>query len=349
MKVELLCFDGCPGFAELLPRLRELLASEGIEEEVELRLVESAEEAERERFLGSPTVRIDGEDVDPTAKDRDDFGLECRLYRTRGGPGADAAGELDPCEAGPRGLMLERIDYQGLRRLLDEGAQLVEVLPAEEYAEEHLPGAINIPLKELDAESVAQLDKSRPVIVYCWDYLCDMSPRAAARLDSLDFVAYDYAASKVDYLARGLPREGEKANEKRAVDLLRNNVVRCGLADPIDQVRAQVKDSPYRFALVLDVGWRFARSAPPRRSRGRRRDGRGRDGGRPLDDPRRHLGGEASGAPRTRRAQLRHRHRSRRRADGDRLPRRPPGRLTCRAARVGSACAWLTLEPRHLS
>jgi rhodanese-related sulfurtransferase/CBS domain-containing protein len=148
--------------------------------------------------------------------------------------------------------MLKRIDYQGLRRLLDEGAQLVEVLPAEEYAEEHLPGAINIPLKQLDAESAAQLDRSRPVIVYCWDYLCDMSPRAAARLDSLGFVAYDYAASKVDYLARGLPREGEKANEKRAIDLLRKNVVRCGLGDPIGRVRAQVEDSPYRFALVLD-------------------------------------------------------------------------------------------------
>jgi hypothetical protein len=85
VKIELLYFDGCPSYVELLPRLRELLASEGIEEEVELRLVESAEEAERERFLGSPTVRIDGEDVDATAKDRDDFGLECRLYQTEKG------------------------------------------------------------------------------------------------------------------------------------------------------------------------------------------------------------------------------------------------------------------------
>jgi hypothetical protein len=85
MKVELLYFDGCPSYVELLPRLRELLAAEGIEEEVELRRVETAEDAEREGFLGSPTVRIDGEDVDPTAKDRDDFGLECRLYRTEEG------------------------------------------------------------------------------------------------------------------------------------------------------------------------------------------------------------------------------------------------------------------------
>jgi hypothetical protein len=85
MKVELLYFDGCPSYAELLPRLRELLAREGIEGEIELRRIETPEDAERECFLGSPTVRIDGDDVDPTAQDRHDFGLECRLYRTEQG------------------------------------------------------------------------------------------------------------------------------------------------------------------------------------------------------------------------------------------------------------------------
>ncbi|MBA2567614.1 MAG: rhodanese-like domain-containing protein [Thermoleophilaceae bacterium] len=54
---------------------------------------------------------------------------------------------------------------------MDEGAQLVEVLPAEEYEEEHLPGAINIPLKELDRESVTRLRRDAPVIVYCHDHL----------------------------------------------------------------------------------------------------------------------------------------------------------------------------------
>lgn len=66
--------------------------------------------------------------------------------------------------------MPERIEIDRLRQLLAEGSQLVEVLPAEEYTEEHLPAAINIPLKTLDAETTAQLDKTRPVIVYCWDY-----------------------------------------------------------------------------------------------------------------------------------------------------------------------------------
>ena len=53
---------------------------------------------------------------------------------------------------------------------MGQGAQLVEVLPAAEYAEEHLPGAINIPLKELNRETARQLDRQRPVIVYCHDY-----------------------------------------------------------------------------------------------------------------------------------------------------------------------------------
>ena len=67
--------------------------------------------------------------------------------------------------------MPAKVDYEGLDRLLDEGAQLVEVLPEEEYLEEHLPGAINIPLKALDAETTARLEKGRPVVVYCWDYI----------------------------------------------------------------------------------------------------------------------------------------------------------------------------------
>ena len=63
------------------------------------------------------------------------------------------------------------IDRHRLRQLLDSDAQLVEVLAADEYAEEHLPGAVNIPLKQLDADTARQLETSRPVAVYCWDAL----------------------------------------------------------------------------------------------------------------------------------------------------------------------------------
>ena len=63
------------------------------------------------------------------------------------------------------------IDRDELQRLLrEQQAQLVEVLPRDEYEDEHLPGAINIPLKALDRETTARLDRDRPVIVYCHDY-----------------------------------------------------------------------------------------------------------------------------------------------------------------------------------
>ena len=62
------------------------------------------------------------------------------------------------------------IDRDEVRRLLAGGAQLVEVLPHEEFEEEHLPGAINIPLKTLDAETTRRLERERPVTVYCHDY-----------------------------------------------------------------------------------------------------------------------------------------------------------------------------------
>lgn len=67
--------------------------------------------------------------------------------------------------------MPESVDLAALKRLIGEGAQLVEVLPAEDFAEEHLPGAVNIPLKSLDARGAEQLDRRRPVVVYCYDSL----------------------------------------------------------------------------------------------------------------------------------------------------------------------------------
>lgn len=65
--------------------------------------------------------------------------------------------------------MRTNIDRLQLQQLLSQGAQLVEVLPPAEYAEAHLPGAINLPLKQLNRQTAAQLDRLRPVIVYCHD------------------------------------------------------------------------------------------------------------------------------------------------------------------------------------
>jgi rhodanese-related sulfurtransferase len=60
------------------------------------------------------------------------------------------------------------IDRAAVQEMARQGAQLVEVLPAKEYAEDHLPGAVSHPLRHLDGEA-GQIDRQRPVIVYCWD------------------------------------------------------------------------------------------------------------------------------------------------------------------------------------
>ena len=65
--------------------------------------------------------------------------------------------------------MARNIERDEVQRLVGEGGQLVEVLPKEEYEEEHLPGALNFPLRRLEAEAGDVLDRDRPIIVYCWD------------------------------------------------------------------------------------------------------------------------------------------------------------------------------------
>ena len=57
-----------------------------------------------------------------------------------------------------------------VRRLVEEGVQLVDVLPREEYEDDHLPKAINLPRKELDRETITRLNRDAPIIVYCHDY-----------------------------------------------------------------------------------------------------------------------------------------------------------------------------------
>ncbi len=65
--------------------------------------------------------------------------------------------------------MPKQIRREEVRKLVASGAQLVEVLPSPEYEEDHLPGAIHIPLGKIDAKGTEVLDRNRGVIVYCWD------------------------------------------------------------------------------------------------------------------------------------------------------------------------------------
>ena len=65
--------------------------------------------------------------------------------------------------------MAASVTAEQVRELVDGGGQLLEVLPREEYEEQHLPGAISLPLKQLDADAVAGLSRDKAAIVYCWD------------------------------------------------------------------------------------------------------------------------------------------------------------------------------------
>ena len=81
MRLELLYYDGCPTYRNVEEDLRRVLAEEGVEAEVELVEVNSAEEAQRLGFPGSPTLRIDGHDPFPVAE-RGGGVLGCRVYST---------------------------------------------------------------------------------------------------------------------------------------------------------------------------------------------------------------------------------------------------------------------------
>jgi hypothetical protein len=84
MRVELLWWDGCPSYPETRADLERVLGEEGVEAEVEMVEVESDAQAHAERFPGSPTIRVDGDDLLP-APDGEPFSLTCRVYRLRDG------------------------------------------------------------------------------------------------------------------------------------------------------------------------------------------------------------------------------------------------------------------------
>jgi rhodanese-related sulfurtransferase len=62
-----------------------------------------------------------------------------------------------------------QVDRDQLEQLLGQRIQLVDVLPRDEYEDEHLPGAVNLPLRRVETEASSKLDPSRPLVVYCWD------------------------------------------------------------------------------------------------------------------------------------------------------------------------------------
>lgn len=83
--VEILYFDGCPNHEEARALVERVSSELGLDPELRLVNVPDEEAARRLRFLGSPTIRVDGRDVDPQAGERDEYVLSCRVYRTGSG------------------------------------------------------------------------------------------------------------------------------------------------------------------------------------------------------------------------------------------------------------------------
>ncbi len=65
--------------------------------------------------------------------------------------------------------MATGVDREQVRRLIGQGAQLVDVMPPREYGEDHLPGAINLPLRKIETDAIRVLDQTRAIVVYCAD------------------------------------------------------------------------------------------------------------------------------------------------------------------------------------
>lgn len=84
MEIEFLIWDGCPSHPEARELLEDVLAERGLDVEVRVREVHTQAEAEELRFPGSPTIRVDGRDVDPQSASARPA-LNCRIYRKADG------------------------------------------------------------------------------------------------------------------------------------------------------------------------------------------------------------------------------------------------------------------------
>jgi rhodanese-related sulfurtransferase len=110
----------------------------------------------------------------------------------------------------------QRIDVDEVIRLLEDGARLFDVLPHSIYVQEHLPSAENLPLETFSPEQVEEFDRGEPVITYCFDQHCDLSSRAARRLELEGFTKVnDLIGGRAAWTALGLPTEGVVADRRR--------------------------------------------------------------------------------------------------------------------------------------
>ncbi len=147
------------------------------------------------------------------------------------------------------------IDRNGVLDLMKRGGQVVDVLTSEEYSKSHIAGAVNIPLKQINRSTADRLDWNQQVIVYCYDYQCDLSSRAAWRLIQLGFTqVFRYKPGKMDWLANGLPFEGEDAAERRVGDLAHMDVPTCRITDRVEEIRRRLPEG-WDTCAVVNEEW----------------------------------------------------------------------------------------------
>ena len=128
-----------------------------------------------------------------------------------------------------------------VKTLVEQGrVQLVDVLPASEYKKEHLPQAINVPLETMNQENTKPLRKDVAVIVYSSDFQCDLSARAAWRLETMGFQeVYRYTPGKADWLAAGWETEGTQAKKLRIRQMIHKDVPTCSLRERLEDVKSR--------------------------------------------------------------------------------------------------------------
>jgi rhodanese-related sulfurtransferase len=147
-------------------------------------------------------------------------------------------------------IEIRRKDVKTL--VAQDRVQLVEVLPAAEYKKEHLPRAVNIPLETMTSETTKQLRKDVAVIVYCADFECDLSARAAWRLESMGFQeVYRYTPGKADWLAAGWETEGTQAKKVRIRQMIHKDVPTCALRERLEDVKSRRRPN-YDLCVVVN-------------------------------------------------------------------------------------------------
>jgi rhodanese-related sulfurtransferase len=142
---------------------------------------------------------------------------------------------------------------EDIRPLVRRGAQLVDVLPRDEYEKIHISGAISIPLSMISRSTADRLHWDRPVIVYSRSCMCDLSARAAWRLSSMGFTqVFRYPGGIADWLANGLPVEGVQARASSAGDLADLDVPTCSLSERVGIIRDRVSSEGWRNCVVVN-------------------------------------------------------------------------------------------------